>query len=57
MQYDSVAYSFILPIFIAGYCRDKEMLRKVVKIIKELKQKNPNLLYGKLILIFGIFFT
>nr|CAB3264765.1 pyridoxal kinase-like [Phallusia mammillata] len=34
-------YDYVLT----GYCRDKSMLRKMVEIIKELKQRNPKLIY------------
>uniref|UniRef100_H2Y498 Pyridoxal kinase n=1 Tax=Ciona savignyi TaxID=51511 RepID=H2Y498_CIOSA len=34
-------YDYVLT----GYCRDKLMLRKMVEIIQELKQLNPNLIY------------
>lgn len=30
----------------SGYCYDKEMLQKLVEIIKELKRRNPSLIYG-----------
>jgi len=36
-----ICYDYVLT----GYCRDKKMLEKMVEIIKELKQVNPNLVY------------
>ena len=34
-----------------GYCRDRDMLRKMVEIIKELKQRNPKLIFGKFMFV------
>jgi len=34
-------YDYVLT----GYCRDKKMLEKIVQIIKELKERNPKLIY------------
>jgi len=40
-QNDVIHYDYVLT----GYCRDKALLRKIVDLIKELKQRNPNLIY------------
>ncbi|CAK8672363.1 unnamed protein product [Clavelina lepadiformis] len=36
-----IHYDYVLT----GYCRDRDMLRKMVEIIKELKQRNPKLIF------------
>nr|XP_039270015.1 pyridoxal kinase-like [Styela clava] len=38
---DVIKYDYVLT----GYCYDKDMLLKLVHIIKELKERNPNLIY------------
>lgn len=38
---DAITYDYVLT----GYCYDKAMLQKLVHIIKELKQRNPKLIY------------
>lgn len=32
---------------ITGYSRSPDSLKEIAKIIKKLRQKNPNLIYGK----------
>lgn len=33
--------------FLTGYSRSPDSLKKIAEIIKKLRQKNPNLVYGK----------
>lgn len=38
--------------FLTGYSRSPDSLKQIAQIITKLRQKNPNLMYGKFFFIF-----